>query len=99
MTSPKTLLPESEADTGPFISIGSGLADMGKIEISVRLKRQVILYDVRVWPLGIALCHWWRRVEAAGRPAQRPGLGRSISLALLPSFGLIEEGETIWSDA
>ncbi len=96
LTSPKTLLPESEADTGPFISIGGGLADMGEIEILVKLKRQVELQDVRVWPLGIALRHWWRRVEAAGRPGQRPGFGRSISLILLPRFGSVEEGEAIW---
>lgn len=35
MTSPKTLLPESEADTGPLIAFGQGLADSGEVEISV----------------------------------------------------------------
>jgi hypothetical protein len=98
MTLPKTLLPESEADTGPLIAFGQGLADSGEIEISVNLSEPALLWDVRVWPLGIALRRWWRRVEAAGRPGLRPSavLGRGISLALTPSFGFPVRGEKIW---
>lgn len=45
LTSPKMLLPESESEAGPLIVIGHSLADTGEIEISVRLKRQLLLRE------------------------------------------------------
>jgi hypothetical protein len=92
------LLEAAKRSDGPLISFGYDLDESGNVEVEKTFSQPVVLYDVRMYPLGWVLRRWWRRCEHddaildQDRQA-RGGLANARPfLIFLPSFDSPIEG-------